>query len=62
METLEESAVTVLFDKVKDSSKDCMMSDYERRHPTHCDDIGYVIRQLADKKLLVCMMSGQSRA
>ncbi|XP_071127491.1 methionine adenosyltransferase 2 subunit beta-like isoform X1 [Mytilus edulis] len=52
IEYLDESAVTTLFQKVTDSSKPCPMSDYERRFPTHCDDIAYVIRQLADKRIV----------
>lgn len=48
---LEESAVTCLFPKVKDTSKPCVMSDYERRFPTNCDDVAYVVRQLAEKRL-----------
>ncbi|KAK7495281.1 hypothetical protein BaRGS_00013463 [Batillaria attramentaria] len=39
VEQLDESAVTVLFTKVKNPSVECVMSDYERRYPTHCDDI-----------------------
>ncbi|XP_076071391.1 methionine adenosyltransferase 2 subunit beta-like isoform X2 [Mytilus galloprovincialis] len=52
IEYLDESAVTTLFQKVTDSSKPCPMSDYERRFPTHCDDIAYVIRQLAEKRIV----------
>ncbi|KAK3099701.1 hypothetical protein FSP39_008243 [Pinctada imbricata] len=51
IEKLSESAVTVLFEKVKDTANTCLMSDYERRYPTHCADIAFVIRQLADKRL-----------
>ena len=50
---LEESAVTCLFPKVKDTSKPCVMSDYERRFPTNCDDVAYVVRELAEKRLQV---------
>ena len=53
VKTLDESAVTVLFNKVKDNSKNCVMSDYERRYPTHCDDIAYVIRELSERRLKV---------
>ncbi|XP_033742428.1 methionine adenosyltransferase 2 subunit beta-like [Pecten maximus] len=51
VQDLSESAVTCLFDKVKDTGNRCVMNDYERRYPTHCADIGVVIRQLSDKKL-----------
>ena len=53
VEKLDESAVTVLFPKVKNTSETCVMSDYERRYPTHCDDIAFVLRQLAEKKVEV---------
>lgn len=48
---LDESAVTCLFPKVKDTSKTCVMLDYERRFPTNCEDIAYVVRELAEKRL-----------
>lgn len=48
---LDESAVTCLFAKVKDTSKTCAMSDYERRFPTNCEDVAYVVRELAEKRL-----------
>lgn len=51
VETLDESAVTVLFPKVKDTATTCVMSDYERRYPTHCKDVAAVLRHLADKKV-----------
>ncbi|KAK3597691.1 hypothetical protein CHS0354_040066 [Potamilus streckersoni] len=51
VENLSESAVTVLFDKVKDTTQHCIMSDYERRYPTYCGDIAFVIKQLAEKRI-----------
>ena len=53
VDKLDESAVTVLFPKVKNTSETCVMSDYERRYPTHCDDVASVLRQLAQKKVEV---------
>lgn len=53
VQDLGESAVTVLFDKVKETGSNCVMNDYERRYPTHCADIGLVLHQLSDKKLQV---------
>ena len=50
---LDESAVTCLFSKVKDTSKTCVMSDHERRFPTNCEDVAYVVRELAEKRLQV---------
>ncbi|XP_071087248.1 methionine adenosyltransferase 2 subunit beta-like [Haliotis cracherodii] len=58
VEYLGESAVTVLFEKVKDTTKSCVMSDYERRYPTACRDVAVTIRQLADKKLQDNSISG----
>ena len=54
---LDESAVTCLFPKVKDTSKTCVMLDYERRFPTNCEDIAYVVRELAEKRLQVFLFS-----
>ena len=51
IEKLDESAVTVLFPKVQDTSKDCVMSDYERRYPTHCRDVAKVLYQMAEEKV-----------
>ncbi|KAK7097521.1 methionine adenosyltransferase 2 subunit beta-like isoform X2 [Littorina saxatilis] len=58
VEKLDESAVTVLFPKVKNTSETCVMSDYERRYPTHCDDVASVLRQLAEKKVEGTDISG----
>lgn len=51
VESLQESAVTVLFDKVKVTSQKCVMSDYERRYPTHCADVAYVIKELCSRRM-----------
>ncbi|XP_021339207.1 methionine adenosyltransferase 2 subunit beta-like isoform X3 [Mizuhopecten yessoensis] len=58
VQNLDESAVTILFDKVKDTGHKCIMNDYERRFPTHCADIAVVIRQLSDKKLQDASIGG----
>ncbi|XP_056012642.1 methionine adenosyltransferase 2 subunit beta-like [Ostrea edulis] len=50
IEYIAESAVTILFEKIVKGSE-LIASDYEKRYPTHCDDIAYVIRQLADRRL-----------
>ena len=57
IESLGESAVTVLFEKVKDTSKTCVLSDYERRFPTHCDDVAMVILAMADKQVKVGLIT-----
>ncbi|ESP03650.1 hypothetical protein LOTGIDRAFT_171179 [Lottia gigantea] len=51
IEKLEESAVTVLFTKVKVTDTKCTMSNYERRYPTYCPDIAVVIRKLSDERM-----------
>ncbi|XP_050417180.1 methionine adenosyltransferase 2 subunit beta [Patella vulgata] len=51
VERLDESAVTVLFPKVKNTDSKCVMSNYERRYPTYCPDIAVVIRNLSDIRL-----------
>ena len=53
VENLDESAVTTLFKAVMKTSQACVMSDYEKRFPTHCDDLAVVLRQMAEKKLQV---------
>lgn len=50
---VEESAVTVLFNKVMATGNSCVMSDYERRYPTLCEDIAHVILKLAEARLKV---------
>ena len=55
IQTLNESAVTVLFDKVKDASKEAKMCSKQKRYPTHCDDVAYVIRALAEHRLKVSL-------
>ncbi|XP_065834213.1 methionine adenosyltransferase 2 subunit beta-like [Oscarella lobularis] len=52
VETLAESAVTVLLDAVARVEKPAVMSDYERRYPTSVDDVAVVCRQIADKRLV----------
>jgi len=43
VEYLEECAVTILFKKVLDSSMTAPMSNYEKRFPTHCEDVAQTI-------------------
>jgi len=51
VEYVKESAVTILYEAVKDSSKESQQDDYQRRFPTHVSDIASVIRQLLDKRI-----------
>ncbi|XP_052794765.1 methionine adenosyltransferase 2 subunit beta-like isoform X2 [Mya arenaria] len=50
IERLDESAVTVLFLKVKDTSNQTKMCDLQRRFPTHCKDVAFVLRELAERR------------
>ncbi|XP_019639926.1 PREDICTED: methionine adenosyltransferase 2 subunit beta-like [Branchiostoma belcheri] len=58
VETVDESAVTVLFRAVQNSEKTANLSDYERRYPTHVGDIAAVCRQLSEKRLLDSSLHG----
>ncbi|ELU01859.1 hypothetical protein CAPTEDRAFT_100199 [Capitella teleta] len=51
IESFGESAITYMFPMVKDSTKEFLVSDYEKRYPTHCADVAVVLRQMAEKKL-----------
>jgi len=58
VENLDESAVTVLFPKVKDSSKPAVMNHYEQRYPTLCADVGRAIKVLAECRFKDPELSG----
>lgn len=53
VEKLEESAVTVMFDKVQFSNKSANMDHWQQRFPTHVKDVATVCLQLAEKRMLV---------
>ena len=42
-----ESAVNILLDVVRDKSKKANMDDVQVRFPTHVEDVGRVLRQIA---------------
>ncbi|XP_071791072.1 methionine adenosyltransferase 2 subunit beta-like [Asterias amurensis] len=48
VEYLEESAITVLFKVLLDTSQPAAICDYQLRYPTHVQDIAAVCRQMAD--------------
>lgn len=52
VEKLEESAVTVMFDKVQFGNKSANMDHWQQRFPTHVKDVASVCRQLAEKRML----------
>ena len=53
VEDLDESAVTTIFDKVKQTTKDCLLSDYEVKFPTHVGDVAKVLLDLCTMRLKV---------
>ncbi|XP_029816054.1 methionine adenosyltransferase 2 subunit beta [Manacus vitellinus] len=52
VERLEESAVTVMFDKVQFSNKSANMDHWQQRFPTNVKDVAAVCRQLAEKRMM----------
>ncbi|XP_039766152.1 methionine adenosyltransferase 2 subunit beta isoform X4 [Ornithorhynchus anatinus] len=54
VEKLEESAVTIMFDKVQFSNKSANMDHWQQRFPTNVKDVASVCRQLAEKRMLSC--------
>jgi len=48
LESTDESSVTKLLDSVKKFPQPTEVSDYEIRFPTHCGDIAFVCRQMAE--------------
>nr|XP_033783637.1 methionine adenosyltransferase 2 subunit beta [Geotrypetes seraphini] len=58
VEKLEESAVTILFDKVQFSNKPANMDHWQQRFPTHVKDVASVCRQLAERRLQDSSLKG----
>ncbi|XP_066472955.1 methionine adenosyltransferase 2 subunit beta [Tiliqua scincoides] len=52
VERLEESAVTVMFDKVQFNNKSANMDHWQQRFPTYVKDVASVCRQLAEKRMV----------
>ncbi|XP_029636534.1 methionine adenosyltransferase 2 subunit beta [Octopus sinensis] len=50
VEFLEESAVTILLKSILNSGVTSHSSHYERRYPTHCDDLASLIMLISEKK------------
>ncbi|XP_068133525.1 methionine adenosyltransferase 2 subunit beta isoform X1 [Hyperolius riggenbachi] len=51
VEKLEESAVTIMFDKVQFSNKSANMDHWQQRFPTYVKDVASVCLQLTEKKM-----------
>ncbi|XP_059971140.1 methionine adenosyltransferase 2 subunit beta-like [Mesoplodon densirostris] len=58
VEKLEESAVTVMSDKVQFSSKSANRDHRQQRFPTHVKDVATVCRQLSQKRMLDPSLKG----
>ncbi|KAL1461068.1 hypothetical protein WDU94_012999 [Cyamophila willieti] len=52
VESLNESAVTVLFSVLKDTNKAAQVSNFERRNPSHVNDIATVCHQLSTARIV----------
>ncbi|XP_061472752.1 methionine adenosyltransferase 2 subunit beta isoform X1 [Rhineura floridana] len=52
VESLEESAVTIMFDKVQFNNKSANMDHWQQRFPTYVKDVASICRQLAEKRML----------
>lgn len=57
VEYLEESAVTVLAKAITDK-KPVKVDDWQVRYPTHVDDVARVCRQLSERKMKHCGLTG----
>lgn len=53
-----ESAVSVLLQLFKDSTKKARVSDYEIRYPSHTQDIASIVVQLSERRLLDSGVAG----
>ncbi|KAH0629672.1 hypothetical protein JD844_011918 [Phrynosoma platyrhinos] len=53
VERLDESAVTVMFDKVQFNNKSANMDHWQQRFPTYVKDVASICRQLAEKRMLI---------
>lgn len=51
VESLDESAVTCLLSVVTNSKKPVKVSDYERRNPSHVNDVATVLYQLTTARV-----------
>ncbi|GAB1602894.1 methionine adenosyltransferase 2 subunit beta-like [Argonauta hians] len=50
VEFLEESAVTILLKNIQNSNVSSHTSHYERRYPTHCDDLASLIILMSERR------------
>lgn len=57
VESLEESAVTILAKAIIEQ-KPVSIDDWQVRYPTHVDDVARACRQLSDRKMKHCGLTG----
>lgn len=53
VEKVEESAVTVLFDRVQEGAESCTIDHCQQRFPTYTNDVAHVCRNMAERALQV---------
>lgn len=53
VEKVEESAVTVLWDRVQEGAESCTIEHCQQRFPTYTSDVARVCRNLAERALQV---------
>lgn len=53
VERVDESAVTVLWDKVQEGAESCSVEHCQQRFPTYVNDVARVCRQMAERRLQV---------
>ncbi|KAL0994679.1 hypothetical protein UPYG_G00125740 [Umbra pygmaea] len=51
VERVQESAVTVLWDKVQEGAESCTVEHCQQRFPTYVNDVARVCRQMAERRL-----------
>ncbi len=53
VEKVEESAVTVLWDRVQEEAESCTIDHCQQRFPTYTNDVACVCRNMAERALQV---------
>lgn len=51
VERVEESAVTVLWEKVQEGAESCTLDHCQQRYPTYVNDVALVCRRLAERRM-----------
>ena len=53
VERVDESAVTVLWNRVQEGAESCTIDHCQQRFPTYCKDVARVCRQMAERRTQV---------